>query len=308
MQYELWFDRMEASLSKGALVKVWTLAKPVKIQFWKQLLEFTTGRKPQQKVGDVKSIRAIGDAFVKGNLSRGRPARDLRFPVDWERDGHYAVVCALGRWVMTVRPWGFQAVPDMDELREGVQLTVPVAVLQALNQRRASPGMFSTGSDDMPSLPGLTTLATAAPSKKLAPAVDLEEERARKRRRGGELAEKQVATDEGSVQPPHDGHQVAVQSAVQTSHEDVPPVQDAAHGAGNGAQDSAARFEPEADGEDLDASQIFVTRKYCPGQVSMVKRPAESTTLLSRRSVTLTSARIRTPGGIHVPRAGWAHL
>ena len=34
------------------------------------------------------------------------------------------MVCALGRWVMTVRPWGFQVVLDMDELREGVQLTV----------------------------------------------------------------------------------------------------------------------------------------------------------------------------------------
>ena len=29
--------------------------------------------------------------------SRGRPARDLRFLVDWERDSHYAVVCALAR-------------------------------------------------------------------------------------------------------------------------------------------------------------------------------------------------------------------
>ena len=68
----------------------------------------------------MKSIRAIGDAFVNHNLSMGRPARDLRFPVDWERDGHYAVVCALGRWVMTVGPWGFQVVLDIDELREGV--------------------------------------------------------------------------------------------------------------------------------------------------------------------------------------------
>ena len=93
-------------------MKVWKLSKSVRIQFCKQLLEFTTGRKPQQKVGDVKSIRAIGDAFVKDNLSKGRPARDL------------AVVCVLGRWVMTVRPWGFQVVLDMDGLREGAQLTV----------------------------------------------------------------------------------------------------------------------------------------------------------------------------------------
>ena len=121
---EFWFDRMEASLSKAALVKVWKLAKPVMIQFCKQLVELTTGRKPQQKVGDVKSIRALGDAFVKDNLSRGRPAHDMRFPVGWERDGHYAVVCALARWVMTVWPWGFQVVIDMDELREGVQPTV----------------------------------------------------------------------------------------------------------------------------------------------------------------------------------------
>ena len=53
MHYEFWFDRMEASLSKAALVKVWKVAKPVKIQ--KQLLEFTTGRKPQRKVGDAKA-------------------------------------------------------------------------------------------------------------------------------------------------------------------------------------------------------------------------------------------------------------
>ena len=124
MHYEFWFDRMEGSLSKAALVKVWMLAKPVKIQFCKQLLEFTTGWKPQQKVGDVKRIRAIGDAFVKDNLFRGRPACNLRFPVDWERDGHYAVLCALARWVMAVRPWGFQVVIDMDELRVGDQLTV----------------------------------------------------------------------------------------------------------------------------------------------------------------------------------------
>ena len=37
VHYEFWFDRVEASLSKAALVKVWKLAKPVKIQFCKQL-------------------------------------------------------------------------------------------------------------------------------------------------------------------------------------------------------------------------------------------------------------------------------
>ena len=254
VHHEFWFDRMEASLSKAALVKVWKLSKSVKIQFCKQLLEFTTGLKPQQKVGDVKSIRAIGDAFVKDNLSRGRPARDLNFLVEWERDGHFAVLCALRRWVMTVRPWGFQAVLDMGELREGVQLTVDMnwsledATLMIKGQvcktvrcngeqalapgtsscrmmsrewtpmisrsfslcrvpfRRMpvacrspnelqltlapSPGKFSTRSDDMPSLLGLTTLATAAPSKKPASEVGLEEERTPKRPRAGELAEK----------------------------------------------------------------------------------------------------------------------
>ena len=87
----------EASQSRAALVKVWKLAKPVKIQFGKQLLEFTTGRKPQQKVGDVKSVRAIGDATVKDNLARGPPARGLRLPVDRERDGHCTVACAMAR-------------------------------------------------------------------------------------------------------------------------------------------------------------------------------------------------------------------
>ena len=56
VHYEFWFDRMEASLSKAALVKVWKLSKSVKIQFCKQLLEFTTGRNPQQKVGDVVQL------------------------------------------------------------------------------------------------------------------------------------------------------------------------------------------------------------------------------------------------------------
>ena len=55
VHYEFWFDRMEASLSKAALVKVWKLAKPVTIQFYKQLLEFTTGWKHQQQVGEVKT-------------------------------------------------------------------------------------------------------------------------------------------------------------------------------------------------------------------------------------------------------------
>ena len=45
----------------------------------------------------------------------------------------------------------------------------------------------------------------------------------------------------------------------------------------------------------LSALNAHVTRMYCPRQVSMVKRPAESTTLLSRRNVTLISPRIRTP-------------
>ena len=40
----------------------------------------------------------------------------------------------------------------------------------------------------------------------------------------------------------------------------------------------------------LSALNASVTRKYCPGQILMVKRPAASSTLLSRRSVTLTSA------------------
>ena len=47
---EFWFDRMEASMSQAALVKVWKLAKPVKIQFCKQLMEFTTGRKPSRRL------------------------------------------------------------------------------------------------------------------------------------------------------------------------------------------------------------------------------------------------------------------
>ena len=236
------------------------------------------------------------------------------------------MVCALGRWVMKVRPWCFQAVLDMDELREGVQLTVdmtwsledatlmirgavcktvrchlffvqrgigagagnlelqndkqgvdaidfqkllalPCAVSQdasGLSQSNQlqltlapSPGKFSTRSDDMPSLLGLTTLATAAPSKKPASEVGLEEERTPKRPRAGELAEEQAATNEGSAQPPHDGHQAAVQSAVQTPLDDVSPVQDAVHGAGSCAQDFVAGFEPEVDGEDVDESQIF---------------------------------------------------
>ena len=123
-----------------------------------------------------------------------------------------------------------------------------------------SPGKFPTGSDDMPSLLGLTTLATAAPSKKPASEVGLEEERTPKRPRAGELAE-YYATNEGSVQPPHDEHQASVQAAVQTPLEEVPPVQDAVHGAGSRAQDSAAGFEPEADGEEVDESQIFLYRK-----------------------------------------------
>ena len=93
----------------------------------------------------------------------------------------------------------------------------------------------------MPSLLGLTTLTTASPSK---------EEWAQKRPRGEELAERQAATDEGPVQLPHGGHQVAAQPAVQTP-------QEAVHGAGSGAQHSAAIFEAEADGEDLDESQIY---------------------------------------------------
>ena len=115
------------------------------------------------------------------------------------------------------------AVSDASRLSQSSKLEIKGAL---------SPGKFSTGSDDMLSLPGLTTLATAAPSKKLASEVGLEEERAWKRSRGGELAEEQAATDEGSVQPPHDGHQVA------TPHKDVPPVH-AVRGAGSGAQDSA---------------------------------------------------------------------
>ena len=50
VHYEFWFDRLEASLSKAALVKVWKLAKPVKIQFCKQLLELTTGGKPSRRL------------------------------------------------------------------------------------------------------------------------------------------------------------------------------------------------------------------------------------------------------------------
>ena len=112
----------------------------------------------------------------------------------------------------------------------------------------------------MPSLLGLTTLATAAPSKKPASEVGLEEERTPKRPRAEELAE-YYATNEGSVQPPHDEHQAAVQAAVQTPLEEVPPVQDAVHGDGSRAQDSAAGFEPEADGEEVDESQIFLYRQ-----------------------------------------------
>ena len=89
-------------------------------------------------------------------------------------------------------------------------------------KRALSPGKFPTRSDDMPSL-GLTTLATAAPSKK--PTAEVGLERAPKRPCRGQLAEEQAATDEGSVQPPHDGHQAAVQAALQT------PVQYAVHGA-----------------------------------------------------------------------------
>ena len=48
-----------------------------------------------------------------------------------------------------------------------------------------------------------------------------------------------------------------MQSAVQTPLDDVSPVQDAVHGAGSCAQDFAAGFEPEVDGEDVDESQIF---------------------------------------------------
>ena len=161
----------------------------------------------------------------------------------------------MARWVMTVRPWGFQVVIDMDELRESVELTVDMnwsledatlmikgAVCKSVrchlffmqrgkgiaasnlellsDQQGCTPlisrgfslchvlfsqnasdlpqaskleikgapslGKISTGSDHMPSLLGLTTLATAAPSKKLASEVDLEEERALKRPRGGE--------------------------------------------------------------------------------------------------------------------------
>ena len=44
----------------------------------------------------------------------------------------------------------------------------------------------------------------------------------------------------------------------------------------------------------LSALNASAARKYCPGQILMVKRPAESSTLLSRRSVTLTSARVCT--------------
>ena len=34
------------------------------------------------------------------------------------------VVCAVARWVMTVRSWSFQVVIDMGELRGSVELTV----------------------------------------------------------------------------------------------------------------------------------------------------------------------------------------
>ena len=68
--------------------------------------------------------------------------------------------------------------------------------------------------------------------------------------RAGELAEEQAATNEGSVQSHHVGHQAA-----------VPPVQDAVHGADSRVQDSAAGFEPEADGEDVDETHIFQYRQ-----------------------------------------------
>ena len=67
--YEFWFDRKEASQSNAALMKVWKLAKRVKIQFCKQLLEFTTGRKPQQKV--VEAGRTVQHAIC-GFLFIGR--------------------------------------------------------------------------------------------------------------------------------------------------------------------------------------------------------------------------------------------
>ena len=109
----------------------------------------------------------------------------------------------------------------------------------------------------MPSVVGLTTLATAAPSKTPASEVGLEEERAPKgpRRRTGRGAGRPPMRD--PFQPPHHGHQ----AAVQTPLDDVPPVQDAVHGAGSRAQDSAAGFDPEADGEERDESQIFLYRQ-----------------------------------------------
>ena len=94
-------------------------------------------------------------------------------------------------------------------------------------------------------------------SKKPASEVGLEEERTPKGPRAGELAEEQAATNEGSAQPHHDGHQASVQSAVQTPLDDVSPVQDAVHGACSCAQDFAAGFQPEVGGEDVDESQIF---------------------------------------------------
>ena len=141
----------------------------------------------------------------------------------------------------------------MDAIDFQKLLTLPCAVSQDASglsqsnqlQPKLAPGKFSTRSDDMPSLLGLATLATAAPSKKPESEVGLEEERTLKRPRARELAEEQAATNQGSVQPLHDGHQAAVQSAVQTPLDDVPPVQDAVHGAGSRGQDSSAGFEPK---------------------------------------------------------------
>ena len=35
-----------------------------------------------------KAYVQLATPSLKDHLSSGRPARDVRFPVDWERDGH----------------------------------------------------------------------------------------------------------------------------------------------------------------------------------------------------------------------------